>query len=212
VDALPDGVFLSSLLFRLFGNFRILLGWLGVRRHGSDVRCTRSARCQFRSLVLWRADVTAHVVLSYAVHHHLHRLSIIFRVDPDRLVQITFFLLSLWSSTPFRRVVLVFRIRRPQRDRQRSNPLEFLDFLRSNSNSCAPRAAPKPPIPRASWRWNRSSHRAWNSNSLPGPRGSGDLVLRVFQLLLWSSILAWSSFRRLFSVVVLLVAAAFAAG
>src|SRR5260370_33539359 len=78
------------LLFRLFGILWVRIRRLLVCRYRCDSRCICTARGQFRRLVLRCADVSVHEVLLHTVHHHLHRLGIIFRVNPDRLVHILF--------------------------------------------------------------------------------------------------------------------------
>src|SRR5260370_5554824 len=77
-------------LIRLVRNRWILVrrGRLGMLRYRRDGGCSRAARGQFRRPVLWSADVSMNEVLADLVHHHLHRLRFILRVDPDRLVEI----------------------------------------------------------------------------------------------------------------------------
>src|SRR5258708_14559832 len=107
-----------SLLFRLFGTLWNLVRRLWVCRHRCDGGCICAARSQFGRLVLRCAHVSVHEVLLHAVHHHLHRLRIILRMDPDRLPPSFFFLCSVFFiHPPFQGVALVLLFFPPQPQR-----------------------------------------------------------------------------------------------
>src|SRR5260370_2353396 len=79
---------------------------LWVLRYWRDRGCSRVAGRQIRRLVLWRADVPMNEVFADLVHHHLHRLGFILRVDPDGFVEIHSFLAE-WIAINTHRPALI---------------------------------------------------------------------------------------------------------
>ena len=64
------------------------------------------------------------------VHHDLHRLRVVFRVNPDGLVQIHFLFVQLVVVHDHRQIIiLVLCVRSAQRKRDRAEPLELLRFV-----------------------------------------------------------------------------------
>src|SRR5713226_5662124 len=113
------------LLFRLIGIRGILVWRLRMGRHGGE---RRRADCrQLRGLVFRGADIAMDQVFLDAVHDHLNRLGLIFRVEPNRLIEIDVLLGELIVvDHHLHVVVLVFRIRPAQREGERPDALELL--------------------------------------------------------------------------------------
>jgi len=111
VGTLPDSLrclLFGLFRFRLLGNLRILVRRClpGVVCYWRDRGCRRIARGQFRRPVLWRADVPMNGVLAELVHHDLHRLGFILRMDPDWSEEIHSFLAELIVVNDHRHVII----------------------------------------------------------------------------------------------------------